>query len=59
MEDEAWGQVRITKELMKWIDEFVESPEGKKQGFTSRSQVVASATRDMLKEEMKKKKAKG
>lgn len=58
MEDGAWGNVRINKELLKWIEEFLESPEGKKQGYTSTAQVVATAVRDMLKEEMSKKKVK-
>jgi len=56
--DDTWGNIRVTKELIKWIDEFLESPEGKKQGYTSRSQVIASAIRDMLKEETGKKKLK-
>lgn len=58
MEDGAWENVRINKELLKWIEEFLESPEGKKQGYTSTAQVVATAVRDMLKEEMSKKKVK-
>ena len=58
MEDGAWSNVRINKELLKWIEEFLESPEGKRQGYTSAAQVVASAIREMLKEEMGKKKTK-
>lgn len=53
-----WWQVRITKEMKDWVDEFIKSPQGKKLGLTSRASVVAMAIRELIEEKTDTKKSK-
>lgn len=53
-DNEGWWPVKIRKEILNRVDEFLETPEGKRFGFTNRSQLIDQAIRDMLEEYLSK-----
>lgn len=44
-----WPTVRLPKEMMDEVERFASSEYAKKNGFTSKSQVIVAAVRDFLK----------
>jgi len=50
MSDTGWWPVKLRTELLKRIEEFLESAEGKRTGYTNAAQVIDKAVRDMLEE---------
>ena len=48
--DTGWWPVKLRKELISRIEEFLETPEGKRTGYTNPAQVIDKAVRDMLTE---------
>lgn len=49
-----WSNVRLRKELVKRIEEYLETPEGKRTGFTNASQFIDGAVRELLKDLIQK-----
>ena len=49
---EKWKTVKVPKGLLERIDEFVDSKDAYRLGFTSNSQVVAHAIRQFLESKM-------
>lgn len=49
-----WSLVRLRKALVDRIDEFLETPEGKRTGFNNASQYIDHAIRELLKDYFKK-----
>lgn len=49
-----WSLVRLRKALIERIDEFLDTPEGKRTGFNNPSQYIDHAVRELLKDYFKK-----
>ena len=50
MPRQGWASISLTKELIEEIDSFVKSEDGKKLGFSSRTDLIARAVTDLLEE---------